>query len=165
MGSALDHLAFSLPGQGGFALASAPSSAWMRGCSPILIVFSIHSDALVRLCISFILWLLERGPAFLLHLLLTVLWKSLLVRALHLNLQLNTHCLGSICLHLHSPCSSFMARKRGRPRRGAAEQMSLCYYVSMLLLLALYICWFPIIDSILCGSIPTLLYTLLFLLI
>jgi hypothetical protein len=92
----------------------------MRGCSPILIVFSIHSDALVRLCISFILWLLVRGPTFLLHLLLTVSRQSLLVRALRLNLQLNTHCLGSICLHLHSPCSSFMARKRGRPRRGVA---------------------------------------------
>jgi hypothetical protein len=30
----------------------------------------------------------------------------------------------------------------------------------MLLLLALYICWFSIIDSILGGSRPTLLYTL-----
>jgi hypothetical protein len=115
MGSALDHSAFSLPGQGGSALASVPSSAWLRGCSQILIVSGIQCDALVRICISLILWLFGRGPAFLLHLLLTASRQSLLVRA---NLQSITHCLGPIGLHLHSPC--FMARKRGRPRRGSA---------------------------------------------
>jgi hypothetical protein len=120
MGSALDHLAFSLPGQGGSALTSAPSSAWMLGCSPILIVSSIHRDALVRLCILLIVRLLWCGPAFSLHLFLTASRQSTLACALHLNLQLHTRCPGSIGLHLHLPCSFFMARKRGRPRRGAA---------------------------------------------
>jgi hypothetical protein len=120
MASALDHLAFSLPGQGGTALTSAPSSAWMLGCSPILIVSSIHRDALVRLCILLIARLLWCGPAFSLHLFLTATRQSTLACASHLNLQLHTLCPWSIGLHLHLPCSFFMARKRGRPRRGAA---------------------------------------------
>jgi hypothetical protein len=120
MTSALDYLVFNLPGQGGTALTSASSFAWKLWCGPILIVSSIYRDALVRLCILHIARLLWCGPAFSLHLFLTATRQSTLACASHLNLQLHLLCSWYIGLHLQLPGSFIMARKRGRPRRGAA---------------------------------------------
>jgi hypothetical protein len=96
MTSALDYLVFNLPGQSGTAPASALLIAWTLWCGPAFIV--------------------PRHSAFSLHFFLTVTRQSSLARASHL--QLLSSWL--ICLHLQLLCSFTMARKRGRPRRGAA---------------------------------------------
>jgi hypothetical protein len=94
--SAPGYLIFYMPGQSGTAPASALLLAWTLWCSPA--------------------FLTPRLSAFSLYFSLCVTRQSWLARALHL--QLLSSWL--ICLSLQSLCSFTMARKRGRPRRGAA---------------------------------------------
>jgi hypothetical protein len=104
MNSALVYLVF----------ISAPSSAWMLWSSPILIAPSIYRDVLVQLCLLHFTRWLWGGPALPLYLSPTASRQSTLY------LQLHPLCPWLIGIRPHLTCSSYMARKRGRPRRGAA---------------------------------------------
>jgi hypothetical protein len=79
---------------------SAPSSVWVLWSSHILFASSLCSDVLVQFCILHFTWRFGGGQAFLVSPSPTASKQNTI------NLQL--------------PCSSFMARKRGTPRRGAA---------------------------------------------